>query len=108
MHNLTATQFSAIVRLAEIGSCSQNQLGRLVGMDIATIKGVVDRLLQKSLVEVKPDMQDRRRSVISLTIAGQDMVDDLKETGHAITAETLAPLSPPDRETLIRILRLIS
>ena len=107
-HNLTATQFSAIVRLAEIGSCSQNQLGRLVGMDIATIKGVVDRLIQKNWVEVKPDMQDRRRSVISLTTAGQDMVEDLKETGHAITDETLAPLSPPDREALIRILRLIS
>jgi len=30
--------------LTETGPCSQNLLGRLTAMDVATIKGVIDRL----------------------------------------------------------------
>ena len=39
--NLTATQFAALVKLYENGTCSQNELGRQTAMDVATIKGVV-------------------------------------------------------------------
>jgi MarR family transcriptional regulator, lower aerobic nicotinate degradation pathway regulator len=41
---LTQTQFAALAKLYEVGPCSQNQLGRLIYLDAATIKGVVDRL----------------------------------------------------------------
>ena len=39
--NLTPTQWAALSKLAETGPCSQNQLGRLIYLDAATIKGVV-------------------------------------------------------------------
>jgi hypothetical protein len=42
--NLTPTQWAALAKLTETGPCSQNQLGRLAAMDVATIKGVIDRL----------------------------------------------------------------
>src|SRR6266446_7616463 len=41
--NLTPTQWAALAKLNETGPCSQNQLGRLTAMDVATIKGVIDR-----------------------------------------------------------------
>ena len=41
---LTQTQFAALAKLYEVGPCSQNHLGRLIYLDAATIKGVVDRL----------------------------------------------------------------
>ena len=47
---LTPTQFSAMVRLLDEGECSQNELGRRTAMDVATVKGVVDRLRAKGLV----------------------------------------------------------
>ena len=50
VHDLTPTQFSALLKLHEQGSCSQNQLGRLTSMDNPTIKGVVDRLMRRGLV----------------------------------------------------------
>ena len=64
---LTPTQFSALVKLLEVGECSQNELGRKTAMDVATIKGVVDRLRQRDLVVVRPDPADKRRSLISLS-----------------------------------------
>src|SRR5215467_4719631 len=44
VEQLTQTQFAALAKLYEVGACSQNQLGRLIYLDAATIKGVVDRL----------------------------------------------------------------
>ena len=101
---LTPTQFSALIRLAEHGPSSQNQLGRYAAMDIATIKGVVDRLRQKGLVQTQSSPEDKRRSVVSLTVAGAAMIDDLLRAGVRITEETLAPLTPSEQRTLVRLL----
>ena len=105
---LTPTQFSALIRLSEQGTCSQNQLGRLASMDVATIKGVVDRLRQKGLVAVKKDPDDKRRALISLTDARSPMSADMRAAGQRITAETLKPLSTTEARSLVRLLKKIS
>ena len=105
--DLTPTQFSALMRLAEGGPCSQNRLGRRAAMDISTIKGVVDRLRAKGLVETRASEEDRRRSVVSLTPKGAGMIEALEEAGRAITEETLAPLTERERKTLVALLRKI-
>ena len=101
---ITPTQFAALVRLAEHGPSSQNQLGRLAAMDIATIKGVVDRLRQKGLVKTEASTEDKRRSVVSLTARGSEMVDDVLPIASRITEDTLAPLSTAEQRTLVRLL----
>jgi DNA-binding MarR family transcriptional regulator len=105
VEGLTPTQFATLVRLAENGACSQNQLGRLAAMDIATIKGVVDRLRQKGLVRTAPSRDDRRRSIVSLTDEGMRILDRMIAAGRVITEETLTPLNPSERRSLIRLLR---
>lgn len=102
--DLTPTQFSAMVRLLDEGECSQNELGRRTAMDVATIKGVVDRLRAKGLVMLNPDPNDRRRTTIS--VAGDKAVlrAKLHDMGRRITEATLAPLSRTERGTLLRLL----
>jgi DNA-binding MarR family transcriptional regulator len=82
--NLTPTQWAAMAKLAETGPCSQNQLGRLTAMDVATIKGVIDRLSARGLTETSPDPEDGRRLVVSLTRAGQQMADKAAPNALAI------------------------
>ena len=72
---LTQTQFAALAKLREVGPCSQNQLGRLIYLDAATTKGVVDRLEVRSLITARPDANDRRRRAIALTEAGRAVAD---------------------------------
>ena len=71
--NLTPTQWAALSKLAETGPCSQNQLGRLTAMDVATIKGVIDRLTARGLTETSPDPDDGRRLLVSLSRAGHQL-----------------------------------
>jgi DNA-binding MarR family transcriptional regulator len=102
--NLTPTQWAALSKLAETGPCSQNQLGRLTSMDVATIKGVIDRLTARGLTETSADPEDRRRLLVSLTRAGQQVAEKAAPNALAITRETLAPLDARERETLIALL----
>ena len=103
-HGLTATQFAALARLAEVGATSQNQLGRLTSMDVATIKGVVERLREKGLVEQGADPDDKRRTLVALSPAAKAMMDALHTAGAAISDATLEPLSAAERTRFLHLL----
>ncbi|KJC46776.1 MarR family transcriptional regulator [Bradyrhizobium sp. LTSP885] len=102
--NLTPTQWAALSKLSETGSCSQNLLGRLTSMDVATIKGVIDRLTARGLTETSPDPDDGRRLLVSLTRAGQQTAEKAAPNALTISKETLAPLDAKERDTLIALL----
>lgn len=102
--DLTTTQWAALAKLAETGPCSQNLLGRLTAMDAATIKGVVDRLVRRGLVETRPDPEDGRLVVVLPTAAGQAVTARATPNAFAITEETLAPLDAGERATLLALL----
>jgi len=106
--NLTATQFAALVKLEESGPCSQNHLGRLTAMDVATIKGVADRLKARGLIASTADPNDRRRTSLALTEAGRALVRAAKPVGFDITERTLEPLSPRERTILQQLLSKIA
>jgi DNA-binding MarR family transcriptional regulator len=101
---LTSTQWAALSKLAETGPCSQNQLGRLTAMDVATIKGVIDRLTARGLTETSADPEDGRRLRVSLTRAGQQLTEKVAANALAISKETLAPLDPRERELFVTLL----
>ena len=102
--DLTPTQWAALAKLQETGPCSQNLLGRLTAMDVATIKGVIDRLSARGLTETSPDPEDGRRLLVSLTRAGQQLAEKAAPNALAISRETLAPLDAREREVLVELL----
>lgn len=104
MPEVTPTQFAVLAKLRETGRISQNQLGRSVGMDAATTKGVVDRLRRKGHVQSAPSGTDMRRLDISLTQAGAAFARDAVETARAISEETLARLTRREAERLLTLL----
>lgn len=102
--DLTPPQFAALAKLHETGTTSQNQLGSLIAMDAATVKGVIDRLRARGLVELAPHGADKRRLLVSLTEEGRAAVEQLIPLARQITAETLAPLTRQEAATLMRLL----
>ena len=104
---LTTTQWAALSKLREIQPTSQNQLGRETAMDVATIKGVVDRLVARDFIQSEADPKDGRRLVLSLTSEGEAALTRNVGTARAVTEETLAPLTSGERMMLIELLTKI-
>jgi DNA-binding MarR family transcriptional regulator len=105
IEGLTQTQFAALAKLYEVGPCSQNQLGRLIYLDAATIKGVVDRLSARGFLTALSDPRDRRRRAVTLTERGRAVTEAAQLVAAEITAATLAPLSVDEREMVVRLLK---
>jgi DNA-binding MarR family transcriptional regulator len=107
-HNLTPTQFAALVKLRDEGALSQNHLGRLTAMDPATIQGVIRRLKARRLIAQGFDARDRRRSVLKLTRGGRALADRLVPNGFAVSAAILAPLSAAERRRFLALLQRLT
>ena len=103
--DLTSMQFAALVKLSELKAVSQTELGRLTGMDRATISGVVARLKRRELVLYKPDPLDKRSRIIALTDAGEALLADAMQRIERVTEQTLEPIEPGERESLRAILQ---
>ncbi|GKX35578.1 MAG: transcriptional regulator [Rhizobiaceae bacterium MnEN-MB40S] len=103
-HGLTPAQFSVMARLYERGSMSQNRLGRLVGMEPANIRDVVQRLKRRGLLETRPAPDDARRLVIDFSEKGRSLIARLIPLEIESSAQTLASLNPEEQQTLLQLL----
>jgi MarR family transcriptional regulator, lower aerobic nicotinate degradation pathway regulator len=102
--DLTPTQWAVLSKLHETGPLSQNLVGRMTAMDAATMQGVVRRLMERHLVTRTSDPNDRRRLTLCLTDTGKAAVLGNTDKAFAVSRETLSPLSPRERETLLKLL----
>jgi DNA-binding MarR family transcriptional regulator len=105
IEGLTQTQFAALAKLYEVGPCSQNHLGRLICLDAATIKGVVDRLSARGFVTALNDPTDRRRRAVALSARGREVTEAAMKVAVEITAATLTPLTADEQRALTRLLK---
>jgi MarR family transcriptional regulator, lower aerobic nicotinate degradation pathway regulator len=105
IEGLTQTQFAALAKLYEVGPCSQNYLGRLIYLDAATIKGVVDRLHLRGFVTALNDPKDRRRRAVTLTERGKTVTEAAMTVASEITAATLGPLTADEQRQITKLLR---
>jgi DNA-binding MarR family transcriptional regulator len=102
--DVTPTQFAALAKLDDLGTVSQNQLGRLTAMDPATILGVVGRLVRQNLARARPAPEDHRLIMIELTFEGKVRVAEMKALALEVTRRTLAGLNEAEISQLNALL----
>ena len=107
LEGLTAPQYAAMYKLFKVGACSQNQLGRLINIDVATINGIVRRLKARGFLTSRGDPRDKRRHQIELSAEGKRVVLRAIPIAKDISAKTLEPLSSSESEILLRLLKKI-
>ena len=108
IEGLTQTQFASLAKLYEVGPCSQNHLGRLIFLDAATIKGVVDRLSVRGFVTASNDPNDKRRRAVVLTEEGRKVTEAAIRMATKITADTLGSLTEEEQRTVARLLKKLA
>ncbi|SNQ48459.1 MarR family transcriptional regulator [Frankia canadensis] len=101
----TRWQYAALVTLRDGGPASQAQLSDRTGIHRSDMVAVLAALTEAGHVERAPDPTDRRRNVVTLTTAGRTHLRDLDRRVDAAQTDLLAPLTPPERAELIRLLR---
>ena len=73
-------------------------------MDAAGIKGTVDRLTRRGLVETRQDPEDGRRLLVAPTDAGRALTTETAPRALAVSEATLAPLDARERAQLQALL----
>ena len=96
---------AALRRSGEPFSLSPGQLVRETLVTSGTMTNRVDRLAARGLVEREDHPDDRRGVLVRLTDAGRAKVDAALADLLAAERTILAPVSGPDQDQLVAILR---
>ena len=91
--HLTQSQLKILMLLARHGNVSGVELAGLLGVGLATLSGMVDRLVVQDLVVRAEDLHDRRVRRIGLTKAGSELIASIFSTGEAKMCALLSRLS---------------
>jgi len=110
-HDLETWEFDVLAALRRAGSPYQLSPGRLVAETLVTsgtMTNRVDRLVARGLVERRPDPNDRRGVLVSLTTDGRRRVDAALDELLAHERSLLAALPPEDATRLAGALRVLA
>jgi DNA-binding MarR family transcriptional regulator len=90
--HLTMSQLKILVLLSHHGEAPAHVLAGRMGVSLATLTGIVDRLIAQGLVGRREDPADRRVRRIALTADGAALVDRLVSADELHLQRILARL----------------
>lgn len=96
-----------VLFLLHDGDKSMRQLSRPLGVTPQTVTGIVDRLVEMSLVNRGESQDDRRFVLASLSEKGRQLVERLQVAGERAMARLLDQLTTEDLRTVDRALEAI-
>ncbi len=103
--HLTLPQFYTLLHLHQIAdACKMSDLADATHQSAASLTGVVDRLLEKQLVERTRHPRDRRQVMVVVTPRGNTLIAEIKRARHEQMHSAFMHLHPDDIDTLLRLL----
>lgn len=95
--DLSLPQFRALVVLGTRGSANLTQLAEDVGVHQSTASRLVSRLVEDGLIERRPDPDNRRKVVLSVTAKGRELYRAVHQARREDIARVVARLDPEQR-----------
>ncbi|MER7057042.1 MarR family transcriptional regulator [Streptomyces sp. NPDC000351] len=86
----------------------QRTLARFTSLDRSTVNHIVRRLTDQRHVSQVRDEEDRRRTLLSLTDQGAELLESLIGPAEDINRRLLDALSDDERQLAVEILRKIA
>jgi DNA-binding MarR family transcriptional regulator len=102
---LTSPQFAVLDVLANQGSVDQITLGRAAGIDRSTTADLVNRLVERGLVERRRSRADARRNLVRLSSSGRELHQRLLPDVVRVGERLLAPLAEDERRVLVLLMQ---
>ena len=103
--DINPSQLRALRVLMRRGGMRLSQLSDHLHIAARSATEVVDALETRALVERRPDPDDRRATLVTLTEHGTSVLDAIRVARGNENERAFSRLSPTDRDHLARILR---
>mgnify|MGYP001559982976 CR=1 FL=1 len=104
---VTRAQWRVLTMLMRHEGINQGGLADLIEVEPITLCRMIDRLAEASLVERRPDPNDRRVWRLFLTDKARALLNDLKLLAGDLTQEAMDGITPQEQEQLRILLRAI-
>ena len=102
--SLTLMQCKVLGTLERTEGVSQARLAEVVGVDAMTMVRLIDRMEEDSLVERRPDPEDRRARRLFLTPKAKPMLEQIWRLVAQVRTEMFDGVSRTDRDCFLRVL----
>jgi DNA-binding MarR family transcriptional regulator len=97
--DLTLARVHVMVALDVHGPMSQQALAVHLFVTKGNVVGLINKLSARGLVQRKPSKTDRRSNLLTITPAGQEVLDRIMPRQRALIGKLMSPLG--DAETLL-------
>lgn len=108
-HNtLSKSEWLTIGVLGVQGPSRMGAIAEYLGVGQSAVTPTIDRLEAEGLVQRRRSEQDRRVWLVELTDGGDELLVAENAIYQQMAAEMLAPLTPDEQATLVRLLTKVS
>lgn len=107
-HSLTQRQYALLLAADTPAGLTQTDLVRITGIDRSTLADMVTRLTTKGLLTRERSNTDARANLVILSDAGRQALEAIKPRVTAADARILALLSPPKRDSFLKLLHRLT
>ena len=101
---VTNRQYGILFALRHRPGIDQISVARLLGLDRSTTGMVIKKLEQAGLIGRGVGARDRRRASLTLTRAGERLLDRLAAPAQRAQARVLSGFTPPERAQFLALL----
>ena len=107
---ISQARFRLLLRLRQAGrrGLHPRELAEKLGIERASVTGLIDGIERKGLAKRLPCEDDRRSIMVALTARGARLVDSLAPGRLRRVAKLMSCLSEADRKTLVNFLDRIN
>ncbi|MBU3064500.1 MarR family transcriptional regulator [Nocardia sp. NEAU-G5] len=105
---LTPTQTAVLSRLGKHGDASASELAAAERVRPQSMAATLAVLEQRDLIRRRPDPEDGRKQLVSLSPAGREFFDDRARSGREwLTGQLESRFTEPERQTVLEALALL-
>lgn len=105
---MTMAQAKVLYLVQAAGRIRMSELAARLGVTVSTASGAVDRLVEAGLLGRADDPADRRQVVITMTRAGTETLDRMRELNSHQMQLLLGEIAPSDLPTVERAIGIIA
>lgn len=102
--DITPVQLGILTVLSEYPGVGQIEISEELGLDRSNVANVVDRLATRGLLQQKVSPTDGRKKSITITKAGEKLIEQVESGALRAQRKILSPLSDDEREVFLRLL----